>query len=62
MRLRKVTSALMAAGIGAGLAVGYMHFDASAVGTAEAATRQVATSAALPTPIRRNARRTPRTR
>jgi len=48
MRLRKVTSALMAAGIGAGLAVGYMHFDASAVGTAEAATQHVAVAAATP--------------
>jgi serine protease Do len=38
----------MAAGIGAGLAVGYMHFDASAVGTAEAATQHVAVAAATP--------------
>ena len=39
MRLTKVTSALIAAGIGAGLATGYTHFDASSVGAAQAATQ-----------------------
>jgi len=48
MRLKKVTSALIAAGIGAGLAVGYTHFDASTVGTAQAATQHVAVAAAMP--------------
>ena len=38
MQLRKVTYALIAAGIGAGVATGYSHFDARALGSAEAAT------------------------
>jgi serine protease Do len=38
MQLRKVTYALIAAGIGAGVATGYSHFDARALGSAQAAT------------------------
>jgi len=38
MQLRKVTYALIAAGIGAGVATGYSHFDARALGNAQAAT------------------------
>ena len=49
MRLNKVTSALLAAGIGAGLATGYMHFDASSIGNAQAA-QPAAMIAAIPTP------------
>ena len=51
MRLTKVTSALIAAGIGAGLATGYTHFDASSVGAAQAATQpqpRCAVAAAVP--------------
>ena len=48
MRLKKVTSALLAAGIGAGLATGYMHFDASSIGIAQAATQPAATAVAIP--------------
>ena len=48
MRLTKVTTALIAAGIGAGLATGYSHFDASTVGAAQAATQPVAVAAAMP--------------
>jgi serine protease Do len=47
MRLKKVTSALLAAGIGAGLATGYMHFDASSVGIAQAA-QPAAMAVAMP--------------
>ena len=50
MRLKKVTSALLAAGIGAGLATGSMHFDASSIGIAQAATQPAAVTAAIPTP------------
>src|SRR5262245_5055793 len=49
MRLKKVTSALLAAGIGAGLATGYMHFDASSIGNAQAA-QPAPVIAAIPTP------------
>jgi serine protease Do len=38
MQLRKVTYALIAAGIGAGVATGYSHFDARALASAQAAT------------------------
>jgi len=38
MQLKKVTYALIAAGIGAGVATGYSHFDARALGSAQAAT------------------------
>lgn len=38
MQLRKVTYALIAAGIGAGVATGYSHFDTRALGSAQAAT------------------------
>jgi serine protease Do len=38
MQLRKVTYALIAAGIGAGVATGYSHFDARALSNAQAAT------------------------
>ena len=38
MQLKKVTYALIAAGVGAGLATGYSHFDARALGSAQAAT------------------------
>ncbi len=48
MRLSKVTSALMAAGIGAGLATGYTHFDTSTVGAAQAATQPAAVAVAVP--------------
>ena len=48
MRLSKVTSALIAAGIGAGLATGYTHFDTSAVATAQAATQPAAMAVATP--------------
>ena len=46
MRLSKVTSALIAAGIGAGLATGYTHLDNLSVGAAQAATQPVAVAAA----------------
>src|SRR5689334_9779440 len=49
MRLNKVTSALLAAGIGAGLATGYTHFDASSIGNAQAA-QPVALTSTIPTP------------
>jgi len=49
MRLKKVTSALLAAGIGAGLATGYMHFDAPSIGNAQAA-QPAAVTATIPTP------------
>ena len=42
MRLSKVTYALIAAGVGAGLATGYTHLDSMSVGTAHAATQPVA--------------------
>ncbi len=38
MQLRKVTYALIAAGVGAGLATGYSHFDTRALASAQAAT------------------------
>ena len=38
MQLKKVTYALIAAGIGAGLATGYSHFDTPAMAAAQAAT------------------------
>ena len=46
MRLSKVTSALIAAGIGAGLATGYTHLDDLSVGAAQAATQPAAVAAA----------------
>src|SRR6188768_2600548 len=48
MRLKKVTSALLAAGIGAGVATGYMHFDTSAVSEARAATQPAVVAVAKP--------------
>ena len=48
MRLKKVTSALLAAGVGAGLATGYMHFDTSAVSVAQAATQPAVVAVAKP--------------
>jgi serine protease Do len=42
MQLRKVTYALIAAGIGAGLATGYSHFDTQAMANAQAATAPAA--------------------
>jgi len=48
MRLKKVTSALLAAGIGAGVATGYMHFDTSAVSEAQAATQPAVVAVAKP--------------
>jgi hypothetical protein len=54
MRLSKVSLALIAAGVGAGLATGYTHFDTQSVGAAHAATpplamvAPMATSAAAP--------------
>jgi serine protease Do len=45
MQLRKVTYALIAAGIGAGVATGYSHFDARALGSAQAATAPSAIAA-----------------
>jgi serine protease Do len=57
MQLNKVTYALIAAGIGAGLATGYAHFDTNAMSAAQAAmtpagiaTPAVATSAAANLP------------
>ncbi len=38
MQLRKVTYALIAAGVGAGLATGYSHFDTQTMASAQAAT------------------------
>jgi serine protease Do len=38
MQLRKVTYALIAAGVGAGIATGYSHFDTRALASAQAAT------------------------
>ncbi|MEO8344120.1 MAG: Do family serine endopeptidase [Betaproteobacteria bacterium] len=38
MQLKKVTYALIAAGVGAGLATGYSHFDTRALASAQAAT------------------------
>ncbi len=38
MQLKKVTYALIAAGVGAGVATGYSHFDARALSSAQAAT------------------------
>jgi serine protease Do len=38
MQLRKVTYALIAAGVGAGLATGYSHFDGHGMASAQAAT------------------------
>src|SRR4029453_3896888 len=45
MQLRKVTYALIAAGIGAGLATGYSHFDTQAMANAQAATAPAALAA-----------------
>ena len=42
MRLSKVTYALIAAGVGAGLATGYTHLDTLSVGAAHAATQPAA--------------------
>ncbi len=42
MRLSKVTYALIAAGVGAGLATGYTHLDSVSVSSAHAATQPVA--------------------
>ncbi len=50
MRLSKVSYALIAAGIGAGLVTGYTHLDALSVGAAHAATQPaaIATQSASP--------------
>jgi len=45
MQLRKVSYALLAAGIGAGLATGYAHFDTSALSAAHAAMSPPAVAA-----------------
>jgi serine protease Do len=45
MQLRRVTYALIAAGIGAGLATGYSHFDTQAMANAQAATTPAALAA-----------------
>ena len=42
MRLSKVSLALIAAGVGAGLATGYTHLDSLSVGAAHAATPHLA--------------------
>jgi len=45
MQLKKVTYALIAAGVGAGVATGYSHFDARALSSAQAATAPAGVSA-----------------
>ncbi len=45
MRLSQVTYALIAAGVGAGLATGYTHLDSTAIGAAQAAAQPAALSA-----------------
>ena len=49
MRLSKVSLALIAAGVGAGLATGYTHFDTQSVGAAHAATPPLAMVAPMAT-------------
>jgi serine protease Do len=48
MRVSKLTYALIAAGAGAGLAIGYTHLDALPVGTAHAAMQPAAIAAPAP--------------
>ena len=45
MRLSQITYALIAAGVGAGLATGYTHLDSMAIGAAQAATQPAALTA-----------------
>ena len=46
MRLSKVTSALLAAGIGAGLTTGYTHFNTLAVGADQVASQPTSVAVA----------------
>jgi serine protease Do len=50
MRLSKVSFALIAAGIGAGVATGYTHLDSLSVGAAHAATQPPAVVASMAAP------------